>query len=120
MDSFSSSVQPIQGYNHAVVFVDYNSGFHTSFQWLYDIKNKIDLPKIVKTWNSDIADLRQRHTLVVVMRNNAGENKSQEILDFFESVGVKNISLSLWESRLISVRLMSSGKTDLLKQLSTR
>jgi hypothetical protein len=46
--------------------------------------------KIVKRWFSDIADLRPKHKLVVVMRNNAGENKSQESINFFESVGLKN------------------------------
>ena len=86
MDSFSSSVPSIEGYNHAVVVVDCNSGY----RWLYGMKLKSDMLKIVKKWYSDIADLRQKHKLVVVMRNNAGENKSQELVDFFESVGVKN------------------------------
>ena len=45
---------------------------------------------IVVLWYSDIADLRQKHKLVVVMCDNAGENKSQEIIEFFESMGVKN------------------------------
>jgi len=51
---------------------------------------KSDMLKVVKKWYSDIADLWQKHKLVVVMRDNAGENKSQEIIEFFESVGVKN------------------------------
>ena len=46
--------------------------------------------KVVKKWYSDIADLRQKHKLIIVMRDNAGENKSQEIIDFFESVRMKN------------------------------
>ena len=86
MDSFSSSVTSIEGYNHAVAFVDCNSGY----RWLYGMKLKSDMIRIVKKWYSDIADLRQMHKLVVVMRDNAGENKSQEIIEFFESVGVKN------------------------------
>ncbi len=32
----------------------------------------------------------QKHKLVVVMRDNAGENKSHEIIEYFESIGVKN------------------------------
>ena len=48
------------------------------------------MSRIVKKWYSDIADLRQKHKLVVVMCDNAGEYKSQEIIEFFESVGVKN------------------------------
>ena len=63
MDSFSSSVPSIEGYNHAVVFVDCNSGY----RWLYGMKLKSDMLKIVKKWYSDIADLRQKHKLVVVM-----------------------------------------------------
>ena len=38
----------------------------------------------------DIAVLRQTHTLLVVMRDTASENKSQEVIDSFESMGVKN------------------------------
>ncbi len=51
---------------------------------------KSNILKIVKKWYSDIAILRQKHKLLVVMRDNAGENKSQEVVDFFESMGVKN------------------------------
>ncbi len=54
------------------------------------MKLKNDMLKVVKKWFSDIADLRQKHKLVIVMRDNADENQSQEIIDFFESVGVKN------------------------------
>ena len=86
MDSFSSSVTSIEGYNYAVVFADCNSGY----RWVYGMKLKSDMLKVVKKWFSDIADLRQKHRLVIVMRANAGENRSQEIIDFFESVGVKN------------------------------
>ncbi len=71
MDSFSSSVTSIQGYNYAVVFADCNSGY----RWVYGMKPKSDMLKVVKKCFSDIADLRQ---LVIVMRDNAGENKSQE------------------------------------------
>ena len=52
MDSFSSSVQSIEGYNHAAVFVDCKSG-------LYGMKNKSDLVKVVKKLYRDIPDLRR-------------------------------------------------------------
>jgi hypothetical protein len=89
MDSFSSSVTSIrvEGYNYAVVFADYNSGYI----WVYGMKLKSqewhveDCQEMVQ----DIADLRQKHKLVIV-RENAGENKSQEIIDSFESVGMQN------------------------------
>ena len=54
------------------------------------MKLKSGMLKGVKKWYSNIADLRLKHKLVVVRRDNAGENKSQELIDFFESVGVKN------------------------------
>ena len=56
---------------------------------MYGMKLKSDMLKVVKKWYSDIADIRLKHKLVVVMRDNAGENKSQDIIDFFESVGAK-------------------------------
>ena len=93
MDSFSSSVPSIEGYNHAVVFVDCNSGY----RWLYGMKLKSDMLGVVKKWYSDIADLRLKHKLTVVMRDNAGEHKSQAIVDFFESVGVKNYYSTSYE-----------------------
>jgi hypothetical protein len=42
---------------------------------VYEIRVKSDMLKVVKTWFSDIADLMQKHKLVVVMQDNAGENK---------------------------------------------
>ena len=53
------------------------------------MKLKSDMLKVVKKWYSDIAILRQKHKLLVVMRDNAGENKSQEVVGFFKSMGVK-------------------------------
>jgi hypothetical protein len=53
------------------------------------IKTKDETIKVVKQWSySNIADLRVRHKLVVVMHNNAGENESQEIKEFLKSLGV--------------------------------
>ena len=62
--------------------------------------------KIAKKWNSDIADLRQKYSLVVFIRDNAGENKSHEIIYFIESIGATN-RLAL---------LTSNGKMDLRNQ----
>ena len=56
VDSFSSSVPSIEGYNHAAIFVDCNSGF----RWIYGMKSKDDTLKITKKWYSDIAELRQK------------------------------------------------------------
>ena len=70
--------------------------------------------KAVKKWFSDIADLRQKHKLVIVMRDNAGEYKSQEIIDFFESVGVKNYFSTAHEA------VTSNGRMDSPKPQSIR
>jgi hypothetical protein len=47
------------------------------------MKTKDQTNNVVKRWYIDIADLRAKHRLVVVVRDNAGENKSQEIKEFF-------------------------------------
>ena len=53
MDSFSSSsVKSIEGYFHAVVIVDNHSGY----RWIYGMKTKDEMLKVVKQWYSDIAD----------------------------------------------------------------
>ena len=63
---------------------------HNGYRWQYGMKPRDEMLQVVKRWYSDIADLRQKHTLVVVMRDNAGENKSKEIMELFFSVGVRN------------------------------
>jgi hypothetical protein len=68
IDSFSSSVVSIEEYSHAVVVLDCHSGY----RWLYDMKTKDDMLKVFKKWFSDIADIRQKHNLVVVTRDHAG------------------------------------------------
>ena len=74
------------------------------------MKKKSDLITVVKQWYSDIAELRQKHTLVVVMRDNAGEGKSHEAKEFFESVGVKNYystSYEQWQNGLAEAAINS-------------
>ncbi len=46
--------------------------------------------KVDETWYSDTAELRLKHKSDVVMGDNAGENKSLGIIDYFGFVGVKN------------------------------
>ena len=41
MDSFSSSVTSIEGFNHAVIFAD----CHTGYRWVYGMKLKSDIIK---------------------------------------------------------------------------
>jgi hypothetical protein len=63
MDSVSSSVKSIEGYNHAIVFVDTS----TSYQWNYGLKTKDYAIKALRTWYSDIADLLTKHESVESM-----------------------------------------------------
>ncbi len=72
-------------YNYALIITDDCTGY----RWLYGLKTK-DILKAVKKWYSDIAELREMHTLLAVIRDNAGENKSKEIDDFLESHGIEN------------------------------
>ncbi len=46
--------------------------------------------KVTNKWHSEIADLRQKYYRVTFMRDIACENKSQEIINFIESVGGEN------------------------------
>ena len=46
MDSFSSSVESIEIYNHAIVFVDAATGY----RWQYGMKTKDDAIKALRTW----------------------------------------------------------------------
>ncbi len=73
--------------------------------WLYDMKTKDSMLKVIKKWYNHIADIREKHDLVVAMRDNAGENKSHEILEFIKSTGARN-------------HFMSNGRMDLLKRRS--
>jgi hypothetical protein len=93
--SFSSSVASIEGYNHAVVFVDKCTGY----RWIYGMKTKDQMINVVKRWNSDrdIADLRAKHRLMVVVCDNASENKSQEIKEHNGSNGIRNHFTTLRE-----------------------
>jgi hypothetical protein len=88
MDTFSSSVTSIEGHNYALIITDECTGY----RWLYGLKTKDDVLKAVKKWYSDIAGLRETHTLLVVMRDNAGRpgNKSKKIVEFLESHGIEN------------------------------
>ncbi len=71
----------------------------TRYRWLYGMKTK---DEILKRWFSDIAVLTNTHKLLVLVHDNAGENKSQELNKFFESNGV----------RIVSALRMSSGRMD--------
>jgi hypothetical protein len=84
MDGYS--IQSFEGYNHAFVCIDDASGY----QWLYGLRFKDKAYDAVKTWYSDIADVRAKHPLIELCRDNAGGDYSDRINEFIESVGAKN------------------------------
>ncbi len=86
MDSFSSLVKSIEGYFHSLIFVDAATGY----RWIYGLKTKDEALNVVKRWYSYIADLRAKHKLVILMRDNAGVYKSEEIMQFLDSKGVQS------------------------------
>ncbi len=45
---------------------------------------------VVKQWYAEIADLREKYQLLVVMRDFAGENMFHEIQAFFTDKGIKS------------------------------
>ena len=56
---------------------------HTGFRWLYGLKTKDEDLPAAQRWMAEIAELREKYSLLVVMRvvmrDNAGENKSKVI-----------------------------------------
>ena len=68
------------GYFHALVLVDTATGY----RWIYGMKTKDDTLKVVRRWYNNIADLRAKHKFVVLMRDNANEYKSEEIMQFLD------------------------------------
>ena len=71
---------------HALVITDDCTGY----RWLYGLKTKDDVLKAIRKWYSNIAEIREMHNLLVVMRDNAAENRSREIIEFFESRGIRS------------------------------
>jgi hypothetical protein len=47
---------------------------HSGYRWMYGMKTNDDMLKVIKKWYSDIANI-QKHDLLVVMRDKAGEIK---------------------------------------------
>ena len=87
-DVIVSSITSIEGYNYAALFADDNTGY----RWLYGMKTRDEIVDVAKRWMAEIADLRAKYPLRVVMWDNAGENKSNELKDYFMSMDVDSTS----------------------------
>jgi hypothetical protein len=83
----------IEGFVHAVVIVDSCIGY----RWLYGMKTKDGMLEVIKKWYADIADLRQTYQVVCVMRDNAGENRSNEVFEFLNSHGIRSYFSDAYE-----------------------
>ena len=92
-DLISSSITSVEGYNYAALFVD----DHTGVRWLYGLKTKDEVKSAAQRWMAEIAELREKYPLLVVMRDNAGENKSKVLADYFTSMGVENYYSTAYE-----------------------
>jgi hypothetical protein len=72
-----------------------------------------------KRWYAEISDIHTKYQLIIVVRDNSGENTLKELNDFFTSNGVKNFfstSYKQWqnglaESSVGSVSIL--GKTEM-------
>ena len=57
---------------------------------LYNCKTKDEALETSKRWMAGISSLREKYPSLVAMRDNAVENKSKEMCDYFTSKGVAN------------------------------
>ena len=53
------------------------------------MKTKDDLLAMSKRWIASTADVQKDHPILVVVRDNAGENTSKELNDYFTERGIK-------------------------------
>ena len=99
MDIMSSSVTSIEGYNYALVITD----DAYMYQLVYGLKKKSDADDAARKWVCDIVEIRARHLLQIVIRNNAGELKSQALKDYIESIRAKDyfsVAYEQWQNGL--------------------
>ena len=54
------------------------------------MKTKDDVLGMSKRWVAKTADIQEDHPILVVVRDNAGENTSKELNDYFTEHGIKN------------------------------
>ena len=73
MDMMSSATPSIEGNNYALVITDDAS----MYRWVYGLKEKSDSNAAAQKWICDIASIRARHVLQILIRDNAGELKVQ-------------------------------------------
>jgi hypothetical protein len=70
---------------------------YKGYRWFFGMKTKDKVFNALGRWYSDITVLSARHNILVVMRARAGENRLQELSEFFEFGGVQNYYSTLYE-----------------------
>ena len=93
MDIMTSSVTSIEGYDYALVITDDAS----MYRWAYGLKTRDEANAMVRRWISDIADIRDRHRLEIIIRDNASELRSKDLTDYLEGLGMKNYFSAAYE-----------------------
>jgi hypothetical protein len=92
-DLIISTVTSVEGHNAAALFVV----DHIGLKWLYSLKSKDEARGAAQRWMVEISELQEKYSLLVVMRDNARENKLKEISDYFTSMGVTNYYATEYE-----------------------
>ena len=64
---------------------------------MYGLKTKDEMLNTAEIWWADISDIRGKYEVMVVMRDNGGENSSKKIKQFFTLKGVKNYFSTAFE-----------------------
>ena len=93
MDIMTSSITSIEGYDYALIITDDAS----MYRWAYGLKTKDEANAMVRKWIADITDIRDRHKLEIIFRDNASELKSKDLTDHLESLGFKNYYSAAYE-----------------------
>ena len=75
-----------RGWKTILSFVDAATGY----RWLYGSITKDDAIKASRKWYRNIADLRTKHKWVVLMRDNASEYESEEVMQFLAERGIRS------------------------------
>ena len=74
------------GHQYCAVFVDH----FTRYSWVYMLKDKSEMPEVVKQFVADTTLIRRDHPLLCLRRDNAGENISQELEAWLRDKGIRS------------------------------
>jgi hypothetical protein len=66
-------------------------------RWQHGMKTNDETLYMIKRWFAEIADVRINYPLIMVVRDNRGENTSKELSDFFTRRWVKNYFSTFYE-----------------------